>query len=182
MQMLIVLVGPVCAGKTTLALGLSTALEAEVVSAREVIRETLPGDDRADLQASGRELERRTGGHWLSEAAARIGDRPAIVDAARTAAQVQALVNMPRQVHTIYLAASEQSCRRRFQTRDDPADSFQSFDQLIAGELPLRRELREMTDLVVETDGLGVKEVRDVVLRYLATGGQVEGKSPVPSN
>jgi adenylosuccinate synthase len=180
--MLIILIGPVCAGKTTLALGLSTALGADVVSARGVIKKVLPGRNRTDLQTSGRELERRTGGHWLADAIGRIVGRSVVVDAARTVGQVQALIEMSSQVRIIYLEASEQSRRQRFQTRDDPADSFQSFDQLIASELPLGRELKDMSDLVVETDGLAVDKVREVVLAYLVSSSEIDGKGPGTSN
>jgi shikimate kinase len=158
-QRIIALAGPVCAGKTTLAHALAEHLGASVLAARKIIMEELDADDRAALQEAGRTLERRTQGRWLAEAAIRMDAEQLVVDAARTPAQAQGLLNVGPSTKLIYLAASEDTCRRRFFERNDPVDTGIDFDEMLAGELPLLPELRQLADLAIETDELAAQEV-----------------------
>lgn len=167
---IVALAGPVCAGKTTLANTLAKRFDAQVLAAREVImKASSGGGDRRALQRAGRALEQRTQGRWLAEAAADLGAENLVVDAARTPDQARALLETARKAVLVYLAASEETCRRRYAERVDPADLGVDFDRMVAGELPLQPELRALADLVIDTDRVSVEEVADSAAHFLAT-------------
>jgi RNase adaptor protein for sRNA GlmZ degradation len=129
--------------------------------------ETLGGNDRAALQEAGRTLERDTDGRWLADAAAGMDAKQLIVDAARTPAQAQSLLDAGSDTVLIYLAASEEACRRRYAEREDPVDAGIDFDQMLQGELPLQPELRTLAHCAIETDNLQAEQVVEYAMRFL---------------
>lgn len=94
-----------------------------VVSARLVLRQLAgrPLESRFDLQEFGAQVESRTGGTWLAQAACDVSRResaPVVVDAVRTADQVAAFREMLTQPSILlYLAASQSERRIRFSGR-----------------------------------------------------------------
>ena len=92
---IIVLSGPIGAGKSTLAAGLARHHRVDHVSTRQLIQQAMPdvGDDRMALQRAGERLDRRTGGRWLvdetSILTARLREDAILaIDSVRTASQI----------------------------------------------------------------------------------------------
>jgi cytidylate kinase len=166
----IVLCGPLCAGKTTLAAGLSgrgltqvTAIDAiEAQAGRS-------GLSRAELQRIGRELEASSPGRWLAEAAAR-ATLPVVLDAARTADQVGAARHLLGGV-VVHLTASPDTRRDRFERRRPVrrSDAVACFDDLAASPLELGAEkMGAIADLAIDTENLTVEETLEAVLARLS--------------
>ena len=97
MTLVVVLSGPIAAGKTTLAWQLRDAYGAVVFGTRQLLLAHLgPGAGRANLQRLGETLDRETSGMWVADALnvelVQRGDVPIIVvDACRVREQVDAI-------------------------------------------------------------------------------------------
>jgi adenylosuccinate synthase len=97
LKRLILLSGPVCSGKTTLAEALVHQFGLGQLKTRRLIMAAKGVDHaRADLQAAGEELDRATAGVWLADALTReaegFGDgAEVIVDSVRIASQIAAI-------------------------------------------------------------------------------------------
>jgi adenylosuccinate synthase len=150
----VVLTGALCSGKTTLAENLAQSSGARVVSARDELRRRGASPDRVDLQQFGAELEAATAGAWLADAvlAALERDSHVVVDSARTSRQVAALRHATRIVVVVFLEASLEERKLRFEHRVDPVDRGRSFSAVIAGENEDLALLSALADLKVETD------------------------------
>src|ERR1700730_14170546 len=105
MRTLVVLSGPICSGKTTLAKHLNLLDGAVIVSARQVLADLGARlDDSERLQRIGSGVEESTGGTWLSSAVVvtckRFPEASVVVDSARTARQVKLLGQLEgRHIH-----------------------------------------------------------------------------------
>jgi shikimate kinase len=117
----VVLCGPVCAGKTTLSEALARELGASTVVARDAIAQTTGGGalTRSELVRVGELLEAERPGVWLADAVAeRAGaSGSAIVDSARTRAQISALRRRPGVVVVVHVTASLDEREKRFAAR-----------------------------------------------------------------
>lgn len=147
----VVLTGPSCAGKSTLATKLMKA-GWHVVTARTVIVRADPQgqSNREALQRRGAQLEQERPGRWLMEAAIE-ASRPVVVDAARTTAQVAAARELLPGCLVVHVRADESVRRSRFVGRADPSDLGVEFDTLRVS--PIEREaesLAHMADLVLD--------------------------------
>ena len=164
---LLVLSGPLCAGKTTLS-GQLAGAGARVVSARAILTASHPGLTRQGLQEAGAEMERRTRGAWLADAVGQLDrdDPLTVVDSVRTAAQAQALHALSVESLHVHLTASLEERRQRYENRLDPVDAQQSFDTALAGELegPIS-ELEALADASIETDGRRPEDVAAEAMR-----------------
>lgn len=164
---LLVLAGPLCSGKTTLAEVLANQRDAHIVKARAELRRLGAREDRLDLQSFGNAIEQRTNGVWLAEAvrAAERRHLPVIVDSARTRSQIEALRGVSARAVVLYLTASLPERRRRYEDRDDVADEGRSFESVVSGEVAEIAELAAQADVEVETDGTTPEHVASRVLR-----------------
>jgi cytidylate kinase len=165
----LVLAGPLCSGKTTLAEALAKARGAKIVSARAELRRLGAGEDRLDLQSFGAAVEQRTAGAWLASAV-RTGDDqsvPVIVDSARTVKQIEALRALRTDAVVLYLTASLDERKRRYEARDDPVDKSRPFDSVVSGELGQIEALVAHADFQVETDDKVPDDVTSDVLRIV---------------
>ena len=136
----VVLAGPSCAGKTSVADRLRHA-GFTLVTARHVIAQSLGGRTltREEMQRRGAELEAGNPGRWLAEAAATF-PRPVVLDAARTPEQIAAARELLAGCFVVCLTASTREREKRFQTRSDPADATARFAQIEAS--PIERIAR----------------------------------------
>jgi adenylosuccinate synthase len=164
---MVVISGPLCAGKTTLAVGLGEKLPAPVLKARTVIERSGGEHSRIELQVVGEELERSTGGRWLADAAVAIAAEHLVIDSARTAAQIAALRDAADSV-VIYLTAAKAERRRRFNLRRDAVDASADFDRVLLGEPSGVPALAEQADLVLETDTMAMEEIQREALTKIA--------------
>ena len=123
---IVVLSGPVSAGKSTLARLLHDRCSAQVVRTREFIKERLPRvrNERRSLQRAGERLDRADNGAWVREGLVRVietaqaGSTPTgmfIVDSVRIPGQIEAI----RQaygpaVHHVHLYAEDDELQQRY--------------------------------------------------------------------
>ncbi len=167
----IVLAGPLCAGKTTIALALAERGWVRV-SARSAIAAAVGADgelSRNKLIEAGAELERTRPGLWLAEFARR-SDLPVVVDSIRTAAQREAAVDLLRPVHLVGVLADVASRRQRFQERGDVADASANFD--LVSDSPAENEavtIARSLPIVIDTSRLTVADALDALLTALPT-------------
>lgn len=138
----VVLAGPACSGKSTVARLLADSCGAQLATARSAL-EVASGAaslTRAQLVEVGERLEREHGGRWLVEAVNATARGATVVDAARTVAQLAALKRWRTSALTVFLDAAVDVRRRRFEARAPGGDM--SFDELAAS--PVEREAREL--------------------------------------
>ncbi len=164
----IVLVGPICAGKSTLAASLSRCGYTPV-RAREVIEAHAgrQGLSRAELGTVGADLETKTGGGWLADAVV-AGERPAVVDAVRSITQLEAIGAQLGELVVVHLAAGRTERERRFYARADVSDTDVDFEEL--ANTALEREVERLAglaDLAVDTDNLTPHDIVALVLRHV---------------
>jgi cytidylate kinase len=170
-----VLSGPLCAGKSTLAYGL-VGEGWHLVSAREVIAQGAQSvaRDRRALQRIGDELEASRPGCWLAEAAA-AGTRPVVLDAARTRPQLLEARSVLADCLVVYLDAPLAIRRARFAQRADRADSGIAFSEVNETQLERRvGGLASLADLVVDTRAAGPRDV----LEQVVTAAAARNKGP----
>ncbi|HZH78887.1 MAG TPA: AAA family ATPase, partial [Archangium sp.] len=131
-ERVLVISGPIGAGKSTLAQGLVERHGAQRVSSRELLLARL-GDgsgDRRSLQEAGAALDRETGGRWVADSVKQVlqrqegPPRPLVVDSVRVASQVEALRRAlgSRVIH-VHLSAPEQELAARYERRRSRAVS-----------------------------------------------------------
>jgi adenylate kinase family enzyme len=179
-QTLIVLSGPVCAGKTTLAIQLA-ALGAQHLEVRALLRAqaSIPLESREALQQFGASLEAETQGRWVADSVTTAAaEGTTILDAARTAAQVEACrrLQIPR-IIVVHLSASRDERARRYGARKtgDPADSggVDHFASIASDEIETNAEaLRSVAELVVDTTDVDPMSVFRTVATYVGLPGQ----------
>jgi len=164
---LVVLSGPTCAGKTSLAGRLAGEMRGRMVQALRVIADESYGQvlTRTESQAAGAELERTTRGRWLVDAVADAlaGGAPVVLDSARTRAQLEGLQQLrPGRVLHVHLTADSTTRAKRFEARraERETDKGSRFDDLAKD--PIEREadeLRLMADVVIDTTGAPIEDV-----------------------
>lgn len=163
----VVLAGPSCAGKTSVANGLQNA-GYTLVTARRVISQSLGGRalTRDEMQRRGAELEADSSGRWLAQAAAAF-PRPVVLDAARTPEQIAAARELLSGCLVVFLTASARERETRFRNRSDPVDAMVRFAEIEASPIErLARSLEEYADMRMMTDNLAPEQVfRRVVSR-----------------
>lgn len=136
------------------------------VTARAVLATADPdvGLGRQALQTLGARLEDERPGRWLMEAAA-AAPRPAVVDAARTQAQVAAARELLHDCLVVHLDAPLVLRRSRFASRGDAADEGIAFDALRSSPIELEAErLGRLADLVIDARA-HPKALLDLVLQ-----------------
>jgi adenylosuccinate synthase len=168
-ETLLVMSGPICAGKSTLAEGLQRRYGARRLSSRQLLQQRVKdtGAGRLSLQAAGEELDRETQGRWLAESLRPLVEQPGgplVVDSVRIRLQVEALRQVfgSRVVH-VHLTAPAGLRERRYDARraasgqDTEGASFAR-----VGEDATERAvegLADVADLVLDTSRLPAEAV-----------------------
>ena len=165
----VVLAGPLCSGKTTLANEL-VARGWTKVSARAAISAAagLPADlGRGQLVAVGAELERTRPGIWLADFVAR-ATTPVVVDSVRTLAQVDALAGTIPSARFVGVVADVATRRQRFQERGDAADAFADFDEVAESQAEIEAiAMAQQLPTVIDTSRCTPAVVLQIVLDAL---------------
>lgn len=166
--------GRIASGKTTLANGLAEQFGCLRVSTRELLHELLPKTTaaRADLQAAGEALDRRSGGGWVAQAVARrtVGlptGVTMIVDAVRIRGQIDGLRRAfgSRVLH-LHLSAPREELSKRFKRRTGRAGEALSYEATQRDPTESQVEtLADIADVVIDTKRCSA---RDVIVRAAA--------------
>ena len=161
----VVLSGPISAGKTTLAENLRDRYGARVIKTRDLILQKLPTvrQERGALQRAGERLDKADGGLWVKEALFRFIDQLSsgsipsglfVVDAVRIPGQVQAIRDAyGTAVHHIHLCADTLELEKRYARRGSRTEEF--IDYALVRQSRTEREvarLADLADIVVATD------------------------------
>jgi adenylosuccinate synthase len=162
---IVVLSGPVSAGKSTLAHLLRDRYGAHIVRTREFIKEriTRVRDERRALQRAGERLDRADNGAWVREGlvrvieAAQAGTTPTglfVVDSVRIPGQIEAI----RQaygpaVHHLHLYAEDDELRERYHKKGERTQELPEYREVQKNKTERGIvELAKLADLVVATD------------------------------
>jgi adenylosuccinate synthase len=162
---IVILSGPICAGKSTVVEHLHERYGARIIKTRDLIKHQLPKvkDERGALQRAGEKLDRGDGGSWVRNAVARFvesateGSTPCgifVVDSVRIRGQVDAIREaFGSAVHHIHLTASEEVLRERYSKRGLKTQEFPDYETV--KKSPTERgveKLADLADIVVATD------------------------------
>ena len=171
---LLVIGGQIAAGKSVLASGLAEVAGCKPIRVRQALQEVLGGAgwDRRRLQVEGASLDERTSGRWLLDYLRERTERGGrwVIDAGRTRRQVEPVLGGVVGSQLVYLRAHESIRRERYAMGQqfDLVKRSVSFEEAMTHrteeEAPA---LAAMAHLVVDTDGLSVTEVCDVVRRWM---------------
>jgi adenylosuccinate synthase len=161
----VILSGPICAGKTTVVEHLHKRYGAYIVKTRDLIKHQLPRvkDERGALQRAGEKLDKEDGGAWVKNALARFvearteGSTPRgmfVVDSVRIRGQADAIREaFGTTVHHIHLTASEGVLADRYAKRGSKTQEFPDYDAVKKSSTERGVEkLAEIADIVVATD------------------------------
>jgi adenylosuccinate synthase len=162
---IVVLSGPIGAGKSALAEKLIERYEARVIKTRDLIRKQLPQvkEERAALQRAGERLDKADGGAWVKNALVRFIDDnvggPAatgffVIDSVRIPGQVRAVRDAyGTAVHHIHLDASDAVLAQRYAQRGTKTKEFERYEDVRKSRTERGvRELADVADNVVATD------------------------------
>lgn len=132
--------GPVGAGKSTLARRLAERFGATHILTRELMKRRVQAagqvfpDDRAGLQRLGEQLDRETGGAWVADDLARIllkehRDSLIVVDAVRIADQVEAIRSaFGQDVVHVHIRAPQVILEQRYEARRSTGHEVVEFE------------------------------------------------------
>jgi adenylosuccinate synthase len=162
---IVVLSGPIGAGKSELAKKLVEKYDARVIKTRDLIRKQLPQvkEERGALQRAGEKLDKGDGGAWVKNALVRFIDDnvkgPAatgffVIDSARIPGQVRAVRDAyGTAVHHIHLDASDAVLAQRYAHRGTKTKEFKRYEDVRKSKTERGvRELADVADNVVATD------------------------------
>jgi adenylosuccinate synthase len=160
---LILLSGPVGAGKSTLSMALERDLGVYVVKTRKLLLELASSEDaRSNLQAAGEDLDRKTNGTWVANAIQRAADASefgdnadVLVDSVRILPQIQSIrEKYGARVFHVHLTASSEELARRYEERKKHAKGeLESYDAVRADPTESQvEELGKVADFFIDTE------------------------------
>jgi adenylosuccinate synthase len=185
-RVVVVLSGPVSAGKTTLATRLHDRFGAVHLKTSVLLEELAQGRialERGAMQRFGARLDKQTGGRWVAEDfVPRITGMPedavVVIDAARIAGQIDALrAGLPRQVVHVHLTAPPEVLERRYTKR--PKTRFQeraTYAEVLSNPTERRvPKLREDADVVIDTNRNTREDVEVRAASYIGLNARDPG-------
>jgi len=161
----VLLSGPVCAGKSDLAAQLLKRHGAGLIRSSDLIRSAKPNlpNERAALQRAGEALDRADGGAWVKTALARLIETSLSTDSSSSlfvldSARIQGQIDAVREafesnVHHVHLTASLSELEKRYLARNTEIKELISYADLRKNRTERNIEkLAPLADIVVETD------------------------------
>jgi adenylosuccinate synthase len=172
---IILLSGPISAGKSTLAKALADRYRVTYISTRALLEKRFPRrNSRHSLQLAGRQLDRETGERWVADdvftAAAESRSEAVVVDSVRTRGQVDAFREAfgPRVVH-LHITADRDVLSDRYPRREGPLREFATYAEATRDAVERRvGALADIADIRVDT---GRSTPEDVLVRAAAQLG-----------
>jgi adenylosuccinate synthase len=174
---IVLLSGPICSGKSTLAERLVERYKATLFKTHDLIQTLKPKvpNERVALQRAGDVLDRSTNGRWIQKALERrIDGLPAesivVIDAIRISSQVDGIREaFPTRVYHIHLTASRKELATRYESRNGQLTEVGSYEQVRVNRTERNVEqLADIADIVVKTDQCTAD---DVLIRAVAQLG-----------
>lgn len=174
---IVIVSGPICAGKSSLSFGLSRELQLSRIDTGDLLRDAAKdsGADRASLQRRGDRLDKESDHQWVADGVARLMREVQlgvgfVVDAVRTTGQIDGIrQSFPRRVVHVHLTAPTDELTRRYRRRKRTGE-FGSYEEARAN--PTERDVDQLAgiaDIVVQTDRCSEA---DVLARVLGRLGQ----------
>ncbi|HEV7767816.1 MAG TPA: adenylosuccinate synthetase [Thermoanaerobaculia bacterium] len=178
-QIVVVLSGPIAAGKTTLADSLEKRFSFARFKTRELIRTILGTEPaREALQKAGEDLDRESNGTWVAaaltkqilDAQATGPDGRILVDSVRLISQVEAIRNaFGRNVVHVHITAPYEILARRYAARIATIQELATYEHVKADPTEAQVEtLQDVADIVIDTSQATEE---DVVIRVAARLG-----------
>jgi|ERR1700730_368204 len=162
---IVLLSGPICAGKSALTKQLVDRHGATILKTRELITKIRPGiaATRTALQRTGEALDRADNGAWLASSLAQfVEERPRdpalqqviVVDSVRILGQIEAVRNaFGSAVHHVHLTAADSELAERFASKNSTFGEPTAYEALRRSKTERNIEtLADVADIVVETD------------------------------
>jgi len=183
-RLIVALSGHVGSGKTTLGEFLHNRFGAHCFKTKDYLRTRHPGTaaERGAMQALGESLDRKTGGHWVTDGLTRniqadqvSEDAIVIVDAIRRKSQLTALRKGygPMVVH-IHLHASDRELARRYGRRH--VSGFQEFKSYANVQENVTEsrvgQLHDSADIVIDTERCTAEDVMVKAASFLGLYGR----------
>ena len=162
---IVVLSGPISAGKSTIADLLRDRYNAQVVKTRDFIKERFPRvkDERRALQRAGDRLDRADNGAWVREGLyraiefAQAGATPTglfVVDSVRIPGQIEAVRQaFGPAVHHVHLYAADDELEARYRQKGGKTQELSEYPEVQRNKTERAiADLANLADLVVATD------------------------------
>ena len=176
---IVVLSGPISAGKSTLSGLLRDRYSATIIRTRDFIKERFPRvkDERRSLQRAGDRLDHADDGAWVSEGLARVieagqtGPTPKglfVVDCVRIPGQIAAIRQAyGSSVHHVHLYAEDIELESRYIRKGDRTKELPAYRDVRRSRTEKKvAALTQLADIVVATDrcSAGAVLVRAIAL------------------
>lgn len=175
--MIVLLSGGIAVGKSTVGQLLAAQTGGQLVRVRAALAERAGVDenDRRLLQREGAELDRRTAGRWLLDylLESRRDSELVVVDAMRTRRQTLPVLEHAADAHLVHLSAHSSTRRHRYQdaARTDRLKANLPYEMAVAHETERSAdEIRDLAELVIETDDLTAQQTVDLILAHFQLG------------
>jgi len=185
-RVVVVLSGPVSAGKTTLAAQLHERFGAIHLKTSVLLEKLAEGRvplERGAMQRFGARLDTQTGGKWVAEdLVPRITNLPehavVVIDAVRIASQIEALrIGLPRQVVHVHLTAPADVLERRYTKRPKSrVKERATYAEVLTNPTERRvSKLKDDADIVIDTGKSTRKDVEVRAASYLGLNARDPG-------
>lgn len=180
-NLIVLLSGSVCTGKSTLAKRLVRDYGFHRFSTRELLatREASASPERRTFQNLGDELDRETDGAWVrddvSERIRELGDNARIViDSVRVQAQINRFRESYRTVVVhVHLDCDERELARRYRRRPKKLKELRSFSEVLKNKTEATvPQLKADADIAIRTDYSRKEDVLVRVACYLGLHGR----------